>query len=179
MEFFRCRICGEVYMGKARPSNCPYCGAPNRYLVHAEEWRDENEEMGPISDISRENLLKAMQLEVNNAPFYREATAKAKDIEIQGIFKCLAKIEAEHASAIRKMLKTEMPQPEPGRERPTDDDMDNVRVAHAREVFATGFYRRSAEVAVEPRVKLVFTALSEIENDHIDVEEKLLKKNGH
>ena len=174
LEFFRCQICGEVYMGRSKSSNCPSCGALGKYMVPIKEWTDENEGVGEISPISRENLMKALQLEVNNAPFYRDASAKAKTAELQGIFKGLGKIEAEHISVIRKLLKCEVPAPEPGREKATDDDLDNIRVAHEREIFAAGFYERAAVNAVEPRVKKVFTALSEIENDHIAVEGKML-----
>ena len=174
MKFYRCQVCGEVYMGKAAPSNCPHCGALKKYLIPADEWTDENETLAEISDVSRENLEKALQLEVNNAPFYREASAKADTVKLQGILKCLAKIEAEHASVIRKILRCEFPQPQPGREKATDDPRENLRLAHSREVFAAGFYERAAGQAVEPRIKKVFTALSEIETDHINVESGLI-----
>ncbi len=175
MNFYRCRICGDVYMGTARPTNCPHCGAPKKYLVGAKDWKDENETIAELSDISRENLQKALQLEVNNAPFYRDAQANADDIELQGIFKCLAKIEAEHISVIKKILKCEPPAPEHGREKATNNTLENLRLAHSREVFAASFYARAAEQAVEPRVKQVFTALSEIETDHIEVESGLIE----
>jgi rubrerythrin len=174
MNFYRCQICGDVYMGKTKPSNCPYCGAKNTYIVDAKEWTDENDTITALSDLSRGNLMKALQLEVNNAPFYRDGSARAKTMELQGIFKGLAKVEAEHASLIRKILKCDMPEPEPGREKAVDSDIENLRLAHSREVFATDFYKNAATNAVEPRVKKVFTALSEIETDHIHIEDGLL-----
>jgi rubrerythrin len=174
MNFYRCQICGDVYMGKSLPSNCPYCGSLKKYMVPAKDWTDENESIEELSGFSRENLEKALQLEVNNAPFYRDASASADDVELQGIFKCLAKIEAEHISVIKKILKCEPPAPEPGREMATKDTLENLRLAHAREVFAASFYERAAGQAVEPRVKKIFTALSEIESDHIEVEAGLL-----
>lgn len=174
MKFFRCQICGEVYMGKSKPSNCPSCGALNKYIVPADEWTDENLTITALSDISRENLVKALQLEVNNAPFYRESSEKADTALLQGVLKCLAKIEAEHASVIRKILKCEFPPPEPGREKASDDPRENLRLAHSREVFASDFYRRAAGQAVEPRVRKVFAALSEIETDHVTVEAGLI-----
>jgi len=177
MNFYRCQICGEVYMGKTKPSNCPHCGAKGSYMVDVKDWTDENETITELTDLSRENLMKALQLEVNNAPFYRDGSAKAKTMEIQGIFKGLSKIEAEHASLIRKILKCEMPKPEPGREQAGDSDIENLRLAHAREVFATEFYKLAAVRASEPRVKKIFAALSEIENDHIQIEAGLLNGN--
>lgn len=165
-------------MGRDWPSNCPFCGAPKKYLVLNEEWVDENLSLGELSDMSRRNLEKALQLEVNNSLFYRDAMTKTDNVTLQGIFKYLAKIEGEHASAVRKILKCEMVEPEAGKEIAVDDDRANVEAAHAREVAATAFYKEAADEAVESRVKKVFSALSEIESDHIDLEGALLKKMG-
>lgn len=176
MKFQRCLICGEVYMGTDKPSNCPFCGAPNKYLVSHDQWIDENLGLDKISETSRNNLEKALQLEVNNSPFYRQAMEKTNNPALQAIFKYLAKIEGEHASAVRKVLKCDMLQPEPGKEVAFDDDRENIEAAHAREIAATAFYMDAVAKAVEPRVKKVFTALSAIESDHIDLEEALLVK---
>lgn len=170
MNFYRCLICGEVYMGDGAPSHCPFCGAKAKYLVIADQWVDENIGLGKLSDVSRKNLEAALQLEANNAPFYKDASARAKSIELQGVFKYLFKIEREHADVIQKILKVEAPQPEPGKEVAGDDEMENLRAAHEREKYATKFYADSAKQAVEPRVKKVFLALAEIESDHVKLE---------
>lgn len=178
MNFYRCLICGETYMGKDKPSNCPFCGAKEKYMVSAADWVDENLSIDKFSDISRKNLEKALQLEANNAPFYRDAMMKSRSIEIQGIFKYLSKIEAEHASVVKKILKCELPEPEKGREVATDDEIENIKTAHEREKEATVFYSKFATEAVEPRVKRVFTVLAEIETDHIKLEGGLLNRNA-
>ncbi len=178
MSFYRCLICGETYMGKDKPSNCPFCGAKEKYMVNVAEWVDENLSIAELSDISRKNLEKALQLEANNAPFYRDAMMKSGSIEIQGIFKYLSKIEAEHASVVKKILKCELPEPEQGEEVATDDETENIRAAHEREKAATAFYSKAATEAIEPRVKRVFTALAEIETDHIKLEGGLLNRNA-
>lgn len=170
MNFYRCLICGEVYMGDAVPSNCPFCGAKAKYFVPAEEWVDENVGIETLSDVSRRNLQAALQLEVNNAPFYKDASAKAKSIELQGVFKYLFKIEREHADVVQKILKGEVPRPEPGKEVAGDGEIANLLAAHEREKHATKFYADSAREAVEVRVKKVFLALSEIESDHVKLE---------
>jgi rubrerythrin len=170
MNFYRCLICGEVYMGDATPSNCPFCGAKAKHLVPADQWADENTGLGELSDVSRENLVAALQLEANNAPFYVNAMKRAESIELQGVFKYLAKIEREHASVIQKLLKCGPLDPEPGKEVATDDQMQNLAAAHEREKHATTFYADAAKQAAEPRVKKVFLALSEIESDHVKLE---------
>lgn len=175
MNFYRCLICGEVYMGSVVPSNCPFCGAKAEYLVPAAEWVDENLGISNLGEVSRRNLEQALQLEVNNAPFYRDAMEKTSSIELQAIFKYLSKIEREHQSVVQKILKCELPQPEPGREVAADSDEENMQAAHAREQSATAFYARAALEAVEPRVRKVFTALSQIESDHVALEGSRLK----
>ncbi len=175
MDAYRCLICGETYMGKGKPSNCPFCGAKAVYIVEADRWKDENMDM-ELSDASKKNLERSLQLEVDNAPFYRDAMARTSDVELQGIFKYLSKVEAEHASVIRKMLKCEVPQPGREESQASDDDKKNLTTAHAREVAASTLYKKFAGDAIEPRVRKVFTALSEIESDHIDIEGRLLAR---
>lgn len=125
MKFYRCQICGDPFMGTEPPSHCPFCGAHQEYLVSAAEWVDENTGL-ELSDISRANLEKAIQLEVNNKAFYADASAKAGIVELQGIFKNLSKIEGEHASTIRKMLNVEPPAPEDDRKTASDSIHDNL-----------------------------------------------------
>jgi len=175
MQFFRCQICGDVYMGTLAPSNCPYCGAKAKYLVPPEQWVDENLTITKLSDVSRQNLERALQLEVDNTPFYRDASAKASSLKLQGVFKGLAKVENEHATIVRKILKCEFPPPDPARSVATGDDAENLRVAHEREIDASKFYAQSSVQANEPRVKKVFLALAEIEADHMKLERELMQ----
>ena len=174
MIFYRCEICGDVYMGTAKPSHCPFCGSNPKYLVTVDEWADENSSVKEISELSRKNLRAALQLEVDNAPFYRNCSANAQTMEMQGIFKGLAKIEAEHASVINKILKSEPIQPAPAQTVASSDDTENLKTSRKREREAAALYRKFHDEAVEPRIKKVFSALIEVETDHIMLEDKLL-----
>ena len=176
MKFYRCQICGDPFMGDQMPTHCPFCGAHQDYMVAAADWTDENAAMGEISDTSRKNLGQALQLEVNNKAFYADASAVTDSIELQGIFKNLTKIEGEHASTIKKMLQVEPPAPEPGRDRASDRDHENLMEARGREEKASAFYGQAASEATEERVIKVFKALSEIESDHIQLETELLER---
>lgn len=176
MKLFRCLICGEAYMGSLKPTNCPFCGAPEEYLVIGKDWVDENLSISELSEVSRANLTRALQLEVNNSAFYRDAMNKTKDTELQGLFKYLSKIEGEHASTLRKILKGETPAPEAGKDTATDEDRRNLELASEREANAKAFYEESARVAAEPRVKRVFEAISRIEGDHLAIHKQLLGK---
>ncbi len=173
MESLRCQICGEVFIGTARPSNCPFCGVKSKHLVPTEQWTDENLTVTALSEISRANLARSLQLEVNAGPFYRDASEKARSINLQGVFKGLAKVESEHASVFRKLLKCEFPAPEPAESVSLGDEWEDLKVALEREHVATELYSRFSKEAVEPRVKKVFAAISEVESGHIILEDDI------
>jgi rubrerythrin len=175
LKVFRCRICGEVYLGAEKPASCPFCGAHDDYLVLGRDWVDENKGL-ELTSISRENLEKALQLEVDNAAFYYSAYQAAKDIEIQGMFKSLSKVEAEHASAISKMLKISKPDITEVKELAAESDEENLRRSLAREERASKFYGEAAKEAQERRVQEFFIALSEIERDHIQLDQIELER---
>jgi len=174
MEVFKCRICGDPYVGAARPSHCPFCGAPETYIIPARDWQEE--ETVELSEVSAANLEHALMIENNNALFYTCAYEVAMDAEIESAFKALARVEAEHASIVRKMLGLPKPaEEEDNRGRCHALEQANVNEALDREKRAIDFYARAAEVAIEPRVKEIFAALVEIETTHIEVVEKVMR----
>ncbi len=170
MKLFRCRICGDPYLGSAPPSFCPFCGAPERYMVPAEEYVDRND-VPNLTPRSRENLEKALNLEVRNAAFYFCACNCAPDLLSQAMFKALARTEAEHASLLCKLLKVPKPDIKPDEKACLKDPKANFGAAHEREKSAVAFYSQAAADAVEDRVKEVFTALTEVETYHIALSE--------
>lgn len=170
MTLYRCKICGDPYLGSAPPTFCPFCGAPEKYLVLAEDYQDRNY-VPDLSAISRKNLEKALDLEVNNAAFYFCASNCAPGPVDQALFKALAKIEAEHATLVAKILRVPKPEIQPDEKACQKDPKANFAASHEREVRAVAFYQQSAAEATEDRVKEVFTALSEIETYHIALAE--------
>lgn len=170
MKLFRCLVCGDPYLGAAPPSFCPFCGAPEKYLVPAEEYVDRND-VPNMSATSRANLEKALELEVGNAAFYFCASACSPDPVSQALFKALAKAESEHASAICKLLKVKKPDIKPDEKACKRDPKANFAESHGREQRAVAFYSQAAAAATEDRVKELFTALTEIESYHIALSE--------
>jgi rubrerythrin len=166
MKLFRCRICGDPYLGSAPPSFCPFCGAPENYMVPAEDYQDRNN-IPALSPRSRENLQKALGLEVDNAGFYLCASNCSPNPVDQAMFKALFKAEAEHATLVTKLLKAARPEITPDDKACRKDPKANFALAHERETHAVSFYRQAAAEAVEDRIREVFTALSEIESYHI------------
>ena len=112
VNVYRCRICGDPYIGTEAPKRCPFCGAQLRYFVEANDWNPDEFNV-TLSEISRKNLEAALQLELDNAAFYdcaKNAAEKASDNYSIAKFKALMKVEREHASAISKFLKISQPE---------------------------------------------------------------------
>lgn len=173
MQLFRCMVCGDPYLGEDKPTNCPFCGAPSRYLVLAADYKEPVIEN--LSDISKENLDKALELEIDNSQFYRCSSNRSPDLFLAPMFKALSKIEAEHAFTIAKALKITKPVIDQ-KNNCLNSDGENLKDAHKREERAIRFYSKALEEAKEPRVKEIFTALIEIEKDHLKLSKDMIKK---
>ena len=171
MKVYRCRICGEVYIGEEKPKSCPFCGAHENYFVLAEEW--SLIEAANLSDISRENLKKALDLEIDNTNFYKAVSERSKeDVYVQSMFKGLSKVEREHASTICKHLEIQKPDSDVGSDKAVDSDEENIKEANRRERRAVKFYGEASSQAPEPEMKEFFKALMQIESDHIELTEQ-------
>uniref|UniRef100_A0A7C4M2H3 Ferritin n=1 Tax=candidate division CPR3 bacterium TaxID=2268181 RepID=A0A7C4M2H3_UNCC3 len=171
MKSFRCTICGEVHIGDKRPSNCPFCGVAERYIMDFENVKGEGLfTVKSLSDESRKNLMVALNLETSNASFYKCASEKSESENMRALFKRLAKVEREHADTIRKYL--DLDKIEFNNEECSDLDQMNVEDAMGREKSALEFYRNSAKEAKEPKISNFFMAISEVEEGHL----KVLKK---
>lgn len=165
MKAYRCRVCGEVYIGTEKSKSCPFCGAHEKYFVLAREWKLLHCDV--LSKITEENLKKALSLELNNTNFYKAVSQRSNDVYVSSIFKGLSKVEREHASSICKHLKIQKPDSDEGSDRAVDSDRDNIKEANKRERNAVKFYGKAMEEADEKEIKDFFKALIQIETDHI------------
>jgi rubrerythrin len=175
IKVFRCRICGDPYIGVDAPTRCPFCGAPQRFFVKAEDW-DINEFNVDLSNISKQNLESALKLELDNAAFYdcaKNAADKAGDFYSFAKFKSLMKVEREHASAISKFLKITAPELE--KLICNTDSRKNTQEGFEREDRAIKSYLKFKDEATEPRIKEFFSSLVEIETDHLNLHSENLK----
>lgn len=165
MKVYRCRICGEVYLGEEKPKSCPFCGAHANYFVLAKEWELLRSET--LSTVTKENLKKALDLEINNTNFYKAVSEKSKNVHISSMFKGLSKVEREHASAICKHLKIQKPDSDIGSDKVLGSDRKNIEESNRREKNAVKFYGEASHKAPEKEMKEFFKALMQIESDHI------------
>jgi rubrerythrin len=165
MTVFRCRICGAPYLGSAPPTHCPACGAHQKHLIDAAKYQPPA--IVELTQKSRENLQRALEMETKNSNFYRGVYKVADNEKDKAQFQALARIEAEHALVIARILG--LPRPEEIAE--TGDcspsHKENLKELIRREERAQHLYRRFFEEAKEERVREVLQALIETEADHL------------
>jgi rubrerythrin len=175
VKVFRCRLCGDPYIGTEAPTQCPFCGAQQRFFVEAEDWNPDEFNV-TLSEVSLKNLEAALQLELDNAAFYdcaKNAAEKADDHYSLAKFKALMKVEREHASAITKFLKISRPELE--KQECNANAKANTEEGWEREDRAIKAYAKFRDEATESRLKEFFNALVEIETDHLDLHAEYLK----
>lgn len=178
MNFFRCRICGETYLGAKAPNRCPFCGVAEEYLVLTTEYVENG---GPLdlSESERADLLHAVEIERGNARFYRALSDHHDNLALASGFKRLAHVEAEHCSLFSKLLGVPKPTDcmEPGDAR--GNWCDGVQESLVREMRASAFYAEAAGRASNPRVLEVMLAISAVERDHIELDSLAVNIAGH
>jgi len=166
----RCRICGETFLGYDAPSNCPFCGAHVEFFVDTADYPED------INDISlthseRADLEASIALETSNARFYLAMASRQDNKKLASAYKRLAMIETEHCSVFCKLAK--LPKPadlaQPGEDLGSwEADIEDSR---RREVRASGLYAEFAARAVSPRLREVWGAVSDVETDHIALDD--------
>ena len=174
VKVFVCKICGEAYIGEKAPSRCPFCGAYKKFFVESTDYDDLGAWDVELNEKDKANVEKALEVEISNNIFYKCASKKTPELDGQKIFKILAKVEAEHASVWKKILKLEKVE-FPKYDKCTAEYKTNLEESHAREDRAIKFYGQAAAEAENQRVKEIFEAFVEVETDHLHLSEKRLK----
>ena len=170
-KLWRCEICGDPYIGGEPPANCPFCGAHQRYIKEAKDAAANFDV--ELNEKDRSNVEQALKVELSNAAFYGCAEKKTNDGEGKLLFKALRKVEAEHASVWKKILKlTELPSVE---EPCFVENRENLEESHRRETRAINFYKKAEEESENERVKEIFKSFVEVETDHLGLSEVRLK----
>lgn len=163
MNPYRCEICGETTLTANPPQRCPYCGSAGKRVVPAAEWI----EYGKVNmcEQSYKDCRKALELEIDNYFYYKCSAKKAENQVTEAIFKRLMKQEYEHAEVFSDAMGIEFP--EVLIERCADSDYINMKQSNKHEARAVDFYTRVATRAPEPRIKEIFRAIAEVEEEHL------------
>ncbi len=170
-KLWRCEICGDPYIGDDAPTNCPFCGAKQKFI---KEFKDAEVNFDvDLNEKDRANAEYALKVEISNSAFYFCAAEKVKDPEGKKLFKALGKVEAEHASIWKKILKLgSIPK---GDDPCSEDYKEDLEDAHARETKAIEFYRKAAAESDNETIRKIFGALVQVETDHLELSEERLK----
>ena len=160
-KLWRCEICGDPYIGDEAPANCPFCGAKKKFIKEFNE-AEVNFDV-ELNEKDKANAEYALKVEISNTTFYFCAAKKVKELEAQKLFKALGKVEKEHASVWRKILKLDkIPE---GDDTCSEDYKEDLEDSHARETRAIEFYKKAAAEAENERVKQIFEAFIDVETD--------------
>ena len=173
VQVFRCKICGEAYVGNSKPTHCPFCGAEVKWLIDAKEYKEPA--LPELSEISKKNIEFSYNLEINAAKIYHCMRKRSKDEFIIGMMKSLSKVELEHAEVLGKLIGKDPSCKIPFEEDLcTEDKTESLNKTKELETDAIAHYKKFFEEATEQRVKDVFEALIAVEQDHLNLTEKEL-----
>lgn len=169
MKAYICEICGDAYIGRDMPSECPFCGSRHTFIKPASAANPIFNQEGEISEKSKKFLEETYQLETRANAIYTCMAGKAHSYDVKAMYKRLAKIELEHATIVTKLLGTAMG--EIKEEDCSNDMKENYKKTIELEDHASHLYRDFAHQVTEEKVRIFFTALTEVEEGH----EELIK----
>lgn len=164
MKTYICQICGDAYIGHEKPTDCPFCGAREHFIKLGSEANPIVNQKIEISELSGRNLEETLGLELRANLIYLCMASNAQSYELKAMYKCLAKVELEHAVICTKLMGIAMPKVED--QTCSQDAVENFEKTIALEEHATSLYARFAKEATEQNIRIFFTALTQVEADH-------------
>jgi rubrerythrin len=167
VKLYICEICGDAYIGEEKPKNCPFCGAKSNFIKKGQEAKPIFDQEGKISEVSRKNLMTTYDLEIKATAIYNCMSQKSQNYWQKAMYKRLAKVELEHAVIVTKLLNID--RSEIREENCSEDILENFKKTIKLEEDATILYKKFTQEAEEEKIKIFFTALAQVENDHIEL----------
>ncbi len=162
-KLYVCEICGEPYLGREAPDDCPFCGAPKNYMKMSENystlWGVE------LNKQEKEDMESTLDLEVNATAYYKKvANLQDKYSKYERLFKQFTRVEKEHAEVASKFLGIDMPE-FIGEDSKGSIEKDIKRTAEL-ESGAIKKYTSFLKNAENPKVKKFYHALIHAEQGH-------------
>lgn len=170
LRIFRCRICGEVYLGYEAPENCPFCGAHVEFLEAPERYGPDLDTV-QVTETERVDLESSIGLETANCRFYLGMAARKDNDTLRATYKRLAKVEAEHCELFCRLAGVDEPADLMTPGETTGSWATDIEESLARENRASALYAVFAERATNDRLREVWSAISAVESDHITLDE--------
>ncbi len=167
MKTWICEICGDAYLGEGKPTSCPFCGARAAFMKEGKDAHPVVTVKEPLSDVSQKNLEQTLELEIKANAVYLCMADKTGVYEVKRMYKRLATVELEHANICIKLLGIAMP--EIGQQPCDEKDVENFQKTVELEDHAATLYAEFAKTSMEKHIKILFTALTQAEQDHIEL----------
>jgi rubrerythrin len=169
MKMYRCRICGETYLGSEAPAMCPFCGAHSDFMIDPSAYPADINDL-QLTEVERADLDTAIDLELANARFYLAMSRRDDNPALSSAYKRLAAVETEHCSLFCKIARL----PKPADLREAGDELGSweadIDESARRERRASDLYADFAARATAPRLSEVWAAVSAVEADHIELD---------
>jgi rubrerythrin/rubredoxin len=169
MKMYRCRICGETYLGYEAPSQCPFCGAHREFMIAPEDYPAGINDVRP-TEIERADLEAAIDVERSNTHFYLGMAERHDNDTLRSTYKRLANVEAEHCSLFCKLAGMAKPGDLLSPGDTTGSWESDIAESLTREKRASALYAEFMTRATSERVREVFEAVAAVERDHIDLD---------
>ena len=169
MKLLRCLICGETYLGTEAPGRCPFCGVTAEYFVPTEEYPSDINAVA-LAEAEHTDLRTAVELERGNARFYAALGIQTGNAPLTSVYKRLSAIEAEHCSVFSKLLGAPKPVDLRIPSSCTGSWCTDIAESLERERLAAAFYAGAATRATNERLRSVLSAISAVEQDHIEID---------
>ena len=163
---FKCEICRQVYILRERPSNCPFCGSFEEHIKPVEDVPDLEEY--ELTEKSRDNIFRAIEKEFDAYSYYECSNKISMNNNVINKFKIMSMHEIWHHRLLSDELDLKFNETIT-ESKCTNLDEENRRTAMIAEAQAIVDYKKYLEEATEPRIKMVFAALLEIEQMHLDL----------
>ncbi|MEA5075483.1 MAG: hypothetical protein VB139_03965 [Coriobacteriia bacterium] len=170
LKIYRCRICGEVYLGYEAPENCPFCGAHVEFLEAPGKYSADINDL-QLTETERVDLESSIELETANCRFYLGMAQRKDNDTLRATYKRLAKVEAEHCEVFCDLLKVDEPADLMTPGETTGSWASDIEESLRRENRAAELYKRFAGRATNERLTEVWNAVSDVEADHITLDE--------
>jgi len=165
MQLFRCRVCTHPYLTTDKPTHCPFCGARQRHIVLAKEYKPcELLSMEAKTHKAVDDLLTR---KIARYAFFSSAAKVADLPEGEAYFMVLARLEQEHIIMLTKMMGIEIPEEfyEPGDCSPSH--RENIQEFCRTSPAITALCEQVLAEETDERTRLVIDAFIDIENDHL------------
>jgi rubrerythrin len=169
VKMYRCRICGETYLGSEPPAMCPFCGAHAALMIDPADYPTDVNDV-QLTEVERADLETAIDLELANTRFYLAMARRDDNPALTSAYKRLAAVESEHCSLFCKIARV----PKPADLREAGDELGSwdadIDESARRERRASALYAQFAARATNARLLEVWTAVSAVEADHIELD---------